>query len=390
MTTTSKKLISFLTGTRADFGKLKPLIQSVADSGELRYEVVATGMHMLKKYGLTIGEIYKSGFDNVFPIFNQESSSAEKMDITLANTIIPLSHYLNEKQPDLLIIHGDRIETLAGAIAGCLNNFRVAHVEGGELSGTIDESIRHAISKLVPLHLVSNVSARSRLIQMGELPESIFVIGSPEVDIMTGNTLPSIDAVKNHYKIPFEKYAILVYHPVTTEIEDIDKNIKELVDAVDQLDNNFIIIEPNNDIGAERIRYGFSRLKGRKNIKIFPSLRFEYYLALLQNCEFFIGNSSSGVREAPVFGVPTLNMGTRQHHRSSAASIVNVKESAGAIVQAARNIGSAPKSKSNIFGDGNAARRFSEVISQVQFWELPLQKQFVGLDSSGERSVPCK
>ena len=116
MTTTSKKSISFLTGTRADFGKLKPLIQSVADSRELRYEVVATGMHMLKKYGLTIGEIYKSGFENVFPIFNQESSSAEKMDITLANTIIPLSHYLNEKQPDLLIIHGDRIETLAGAI----------------------------------------------------------------------------------------------------------------------------------------------------------------------------------------------------------------------------------------------------------------------------------
>jgi len=116
MTTTSKKLISFLTGTRADFGKLKPLIQSVADSGELRYEVVATGMHMLKKYGLTIGEIYKSGFDNVFPIFNQESSSAEKMDITLANTIIPLSHYLNEKQPDLLIIHGDRIETLAETV----------------------------------------------------------------------------------------------------------------------------------------------------------------------------------------------------------------------------------------------------------------------------------
>ena len=160
MATTSKKSISFLTGTRADFGKLKPLIQSVADSRELRYEVVATGMHMLKKYGLTIGEIYKSGFENVFPIFNQESSSAEKMDITLANTIIPLSHYLNEKQPDLLIIHGDRIETLAGAIAGCLNNFRVAHVEGGELSGTIDESIRHAIYKLAQLHFISKFYVR--------------------------------------------------------------------------------------------------------------------------------------------------------------------------------------------------------------------------------------
>ena len=180
-----KKKITFLTGTRADFGKLKPLISTIAeDADRYSYEIIATGMHLLKKYGNTIGEIRKAGFDNIVPMFNQEGLATDRMDTVLANTISPLSHYFSENKPDLFVIHGDRVESLAGAISGALNNIRVAHIEGGEISGTIDESIRHAVSKLVPLHFVSNDAARARLIQMGEDRTSIFQIGSPEVDVM--------------------------------------------------------------------------------------------------------------------------------------------------------------------------------------------------------------
>ena len=147
------------------------------------------------------------------------------MDITVANTIIPLSHYINERDPDLIVIHGDRVETLAGAIAGSLNNVAVAHVEGGEISGTIDESIRHAVSKMAHYHFVSNENSKKRLLQMGEEEDRIFVIGSPEVDIMEGGNLPTIEAALSRYSVPFNSYGLVIYHPVTTDVMNTEEKI---------------------------------------------------------------------------------------------------------------------------------------------------------------------
>ena len=372
----SRKKITFLTGTRADFGKLKPLIQSIAqNSSQYSYEIIATGMHLLEKYGSTIGELHKAGFENVVPMFNQEGLATDKMDAILANTITPLSHYFNEKKPDLFIVHGDRVESLAGAISGTLNNIRVAHIEGGEISGTIDESIRHAISKLVPLHLVSNVAAKRRLLQMGEREDSIFQIGSPEVDVMLGQDLPALQAVKNHYRIEFSEYALAMYHPVTTEVGQIEEYAKNVVDAILQANENFILIEPNNDLGAPLIRKELERLKGLDRIKIFPSLRFEYYLTLLKNCKYFLGNSSSGVREAPVFGVPSINLGTRQSGRSASPGIIDSPEITEEIIIA---INSVPKRApvNRAFGTGSAALAFSRALESTEFWSVPLQKRF--------------
>ena len=197
-----------------------PLIRETISCGLYDVEIVATGMHLLRRYGYTLNEIYKSGFDNVFPIFNQDASTSEKMDIVLANTIVQLSHYVNEKSPDLLVAHGDRVETLASAIVCSLNNIYLAHVEGGELSGHVDGTMRHSISKLAQVHLVANEDAKSRLVQMGECDDSIHVIGSPEVDIMLGGHLPEFDYVQERYDVPFgpREYAIFVYHPVHSEI----------------------------------------------------------------------------------------------------------------------------------------------------------------------------
>jgi len=155
------KKIVFLTGTRADFGKLKSLMTISQSSDNFEVHIFATGMHLIDKYGKTINEIYKSGFNNIFPFINHDD--IVHMDRNLAKTIDGFSHYISEIKPDLIVVHGDRIEAMAGAIVGSLNNILVAHIEGGEVSGTIDELIRHSISKLSHIHLVSNIEAKKQI-----------------------------------------------------------------------------------------------------------------------------------------------------------------------------------------------------------------------------------
>ena len=218
------KKILFITGTRADFGKLKPLMQSVDKSKTFSCNIFVTGMHLLSRYGSTHDEIRKSGFKNLYLFMNQIAiSENHQMDMILGKTIEGLGHYVREFKTDLIVVHGDRVEALAGAVVGALNNILVCHIEGGELSGTVDELIRHSITKLSHVHFVANDTARNRLIQMGESINSVFIIGSPEVDIMLSETLPAIEDVKRRYDIQFDDYNIFIYHPVTTELNDLQK-----------------------------------------------------------------------------------------------------------------------------------------------------------------------
>lgn len=217
----SQKKILFLTGTRADFGKIKSLIQTLEIQQDFEVFVFVTGMHLQELYGYTLIEIERRNFKNVFTFENHTHETT--MDLTLAKTIEGLSGYCKTINPDMIVVHGDRVETLAGAIVGSLNNILVAHIEGGEVSGTVDELIRHSVSKLSHVHFVSNVEAKKRLLQMGEIHESIFMIGSPDIDIMFSNQLPDLKKVKEYYNIDFEQYAIVMFHPVTTEIKDMQR-----------------------------------------------------------------------------------------------------------------------------------------------------------------------
>jgi UDP-N-acetylglucosamine 2-epimerase (hydrolysing) len=278
----------------------------------------------------------------------------------------------------MIIVHGDRVEALAGAIVGALNNILVAHIEGGELSGTVDELIRHAVSKLAHLHFVSNDEAKKRLIQMGEIDDSVFVIGSPDIDVLLSDTLPSLEQVKQRYEINFEEYGVFTYHPVTTEVTSLDSHINTVIDALEKIKMNFVVIYPNNDMGSEIIFKALKRLENNSKYKIFPSLRFEFFLTLLKNASVVIGNSSAGIREAPVFGVPSINIGTRQKNRFLSTSIVNVDEDEKMIIEAFNNL---PRryEPSYHFGDGNSAEKFMEIINNGRIWKTPCQKQFQDL-----------
>ena len=270
------KKIVFLTGTRADFGKLKSLMKITQKHENFDVHIFVTGMHMDAQYGSTVNEVYKSGFKNIHTFRNYEK--AEHMDRTLAKTITGFSDFISEQNPDMIIVHGDRVEALAGAIVGSLNNVLVSHIEGGEISGTVDELIRHSVSKLSHLHLVSNELAKKRLIQMGELDSSVYIIGSPDLDLMNPKALPELKHVKEYYEIPFDTYAIAMYHPVTTQYDTIKEHIQIFVDSLIDSDKNYILIYPNNDLGTNEILEEYSRLKENERFKIYPSLRFEYFL----------------------------------------------------------------------------------------------------------------
>jgi len=372
----NRKKIVFLTGTRADFGKLKSLIQITQKSDKFDVHIFATGMHLNPLYGATVDEIEKSGFKNIYKFINHDD--IEHMDRTLAKTIDGFSHYVKLINPDLIVVHGDRVEALAGAIVGSLNNILVAHIEGGEISGTVDELIRHAVSKLAHIHFVANEEAKRRLIQMGEIKESIFVIGSPDLDLMNSKNLPSIEEAKKYYDIEFKNYAIAMFHPVTTEYDKIQKYAENFVDALIESKLNYIIIYPNNDLGSIEILNEYKRIEKNKNFKIFPSIRFEYFLVLLKNAKFIIGNSSAGIREAPYYNVPSIDIGTRQNNRAKIDSIIHCdykKEDILYAIEKVKNL-KLNKIQKNYFGEGNSDKLFFKIINSNKIWDVSCQKQF--------------
>ncbi len=370
------KSIVFITGTRADYGKLKPLMQAVEQSERFTLYIYISGMHLLEKYGGTYHEVIKDGYNHVQVAFGQHFS--DSMSYNTGNVICDLTGYVNSIQPDLIVVHGDRIDALAGAIVGALNNIRVAHIEGGEVSGTIDESIRHAISKFAHFHFVSNEDARTRLIQLGEAQENIHVIGSPDIDIMLSPDLPSLEQSKKRYDIPFGQYGILMYHPVTTEFPVIRDYIRELVDAVIASGRHYIVIYPNNDLGTEIILSEYHRLEKNPNFRIFPSIRFEYFLTFLRHAQFMIGNSSAGIRETCVYGVPSIDIGNRQSGRylpDKVRNIQHVNADRDEILSAIHDI-DRYRIPSRDFGNGNSTALFMDILSKDTLWNSSLQKRF--------------
>jgi UDP-N-acetylglucosamine 2-epimerase (hydrolysing) len=345
--------------------------------------VYVTGMHLMQEYGFTLDEIKMDGYKNIYVPPNFKTTV--NMDENLAQTILGFSAFVKETKPDLIIVHGDRIEPLAGAIVGVLNNVKVAHIEGGEVTGTADEFMRHAISKLSIMHFVANNEAKYRLIQLGEHENSIYITGSPDIDIMLSDTLPAYETVKQKHRIEFETYAIFIYHPVTTSI-NLEYEVSQVISAVIASSENYIVIYPNNDSGSQIICDAIKTLENNKHFIFFKSLPFEDFLQLLKNAKFIIGNSSAGIREACVYGIPAIDIGTRQNNRYVPGALKNIQhaeENKEKILQCIKETNQF-RFSSNYFGSGKSARLFLEAIRNSGGVTTDLQKTFVDMDVTSQ------
>ncbi|MFY4724215.1 UDP-N-acetylglucosamine 2-epimerase [Campylobacter jejuni] len=367
------KKIVFVSGTRADFSKIKSLMMKVENSNEFELFIFVTGMHMSKKFGSTYIEIEKCGFKNIYKYINHDKYY--QMDKALSSTIDGFSKFIHEVEPDLIIVHGDRVEPLAAAIVGSLNNILVAHIEGGEISGTIDDSLRHAISKLAHIHLVNDKFAKRRLTQLGEDKKSIFIIGSPDLELLN-NTI-SLDEAKKYYDIKFKNYAIAIFHPVTTEINSLYKQSEEFVNALIKSGKNYIVIYPNNDLGFELILQNYEKIKNNDKFRIFPSLRFEYFISLLKNADFIIGNSSCIIKEALYLGVNGILVGSRQDGRTDIDKITKVKANQEDILEAILNLNIHNNPINKQLEILNSSEEFYQLLKNKSLFSINKQKIFM-------------
>jgi len=372
-----KKKILFITCTRADYGKLKSTIINIQKNNNFISGVFVSGMHNMKRYGSTYEEIINDKIHGIYRYSNQTKNM--RMDEILMSTMRGFSPFLIRYNPDLVIVHGDRIEPLACALSSLLNNFLVAHIEGGEVSGTVDEMLRHSISKISHLHLVSNKTARKRLIQMGENKKYIFEVGSPDVDLILSDSLPKLDSARKRYNISFGKFSIVIIHPVTTNLKNVKRESEIFFSALVKTNLNYIVLFPNNDLGSEMILKEIHKLKSNNRFKIFPSIRFEYYLTLLKNSQFIIGNSSSGIMEAPYYGVTTINIGNRQSNRLKTKLIKNISFNEKKIIKMVDQVKNRKIIKRKFFGDGNSAEKIEKLLLSNKIWNVNKQKSFIDL-----------
>ncbi len=370
-----KKKIVFITSTRADFGKMKSVINQVYKNKKFDPQIFITGMHMDKKLGSTWEEVTKI-FKKIKIVKFKNKNEKEGFDVAFSNTIKEFSKFVRKVKPNLIIVHGDRLEALAAAIVGSINQVLVAHIEGGERSGTVDEHIRHSITKLSHLHFVSNLDAKKRLIKLGEDRKKIFITGSPDIDLMKLNKLPTFQEVQKRYGLKFQNYILFMFHPVTGQTNKLAKQMDTLIKAIKSSKMNTVIIYPNNDPGYDLIIKKIKKnFKNPEKFKTFLSMRFEYFLRTLKESSVIIGNSSAGFYEAPVFGVPTINVGNRQKNRGNFNSIYNVDFNQKRIINLIKLLNKKKFKNLKIFGKGNSAKMISKILLKKTTWDTDFQKQ---------------
>ena len=381
---TGRKLL-FVTGTRADYGKLEPLARAAQVAGYV-IGFFITGMHMMSRYGETKLEVKRFAGADFFEFVNQREGDPQ--DFILAKTVMGFSDFVHEHRPDLVIVHGDRVEALAASIVCAMKYIPSAHIEGGEVSGTIDESIRHCNTKLCAAHFVSCEAARARVLALGEDPQRIHAIGSPELDAHARPSGVTLDEVRRYYEIPSADFGIAVFHPVTSEAGTMQAQAESLFGRLEASGKCFVVIAPNNDPGTEGIFSVLQRLPAQR-FRLIPSMRFSYFSELMRHAAVMVGNSSAGVREAPFLGLPSLDVGSRQHRRAAAPSITAVSAfDTEAIDHFLAHAWGRRFAPDHSFGTGHAAEAFVQVLAQPAFWDRSLQKAFGG--GEGARTTSAK
>jgi len=370
-----KRKICIVTGTRADYGIYYPVMKAIKSSKNLELQIVATCMHLMKEFGMTVREIKKEGFKvnkEVDISYSQDTGLA--MADSVGRGICGLSKAFSVLKPDLVMVLGDRGEMLAAAIAADYLNIPIAHLHGGEISGHIDGILRHAITKLSHLHFTATESAKKRIIRLGEDPSRVFRVGAPAIDRILKENLPSRAVLEKKYKIGRqEPFLLLVQHPVSTQMSSASRQISATIEAVKSTGIRTIILYPNADAGGREMIRVIKRSAGSNGITAYKSIPHKDYLGLMKSASVLVGNSSSGIIEAPSFRTPVVNIGIRQEGRERAANIINCSDNRSDI---RRTLNKALNDKvykakikirnmTNPYGDGNAAARILKVLEKA-------------------------
>ncbi len=333
-----KKTIAVLTATRAEYGLLRPLIERICADKDLELALLVSGTHLSAEFGNTCQEILDDGFPIAvkIPILEEEDTAAA-VSKTMANALERFGRYFEEHRADMLIVLGDRYETIAVCLAAMNARIPIAHIHGGEITeGAVDDAIRHAITKLGYLHFPATQEYARRIIQMGETPDRVFAVGALGVENSKRVPLLSKEELEADLAFSLEKpYAVVTYHPVTLEDSDSGSQFQELLDALDGFDMKYLITKANADRNGRVINQMIDQYAGtHENVYATASLGMRRYLSAVKYCTMVIGNSSSGIIEAPSFQVPTVDIGDRQKGRTAAESVIHCETNTEAIHRA--------------------------------------------------------
>ncbi|MDO8463824.1 MAG: UDP-N-acetylglucosamine 2-epimerase [Gallionella sp.] len=382
----SKRTICIVTGSRAEYGLLYWLMKEIQADLDLQLQIVATGMHMSPEFGLTYKTIEADGFAidaKVEMLLSSDSPVGIAKSIGLG--VIGFADALDRLKPDIMVLLGDRYEILAAAQAAMVARIPIAHIAGGDVTeGAFDEAIRHSITKMAHLHFVTNETSVRRVRQLGENPEHIFNVGSPGLDYIKRMQLLGRSELEEALNFKFmEKNLLVTFHPVTLETQPAEMQLQELLTALDSLGENIGIIftKPNSDTdGRTIIRLMDSYVATHPNAKAYTSLGQTRYLSVMAQVDAVVGNSSSGLYEAPSFGKPTVNIGDRQKGRLQASSVINCRQEAGAIAEAIlQALASDCSGAVNPYGDGNSSVRIKDRLKQIVEPSALLKKHFFDL-----------
>ncbi len=387
------KKIAVITSTRADYGLLQPLVIELRkkEDNNFKVEFVVTGTHLSEEYGYTVNEIEKAGvrIDKRVSI-GVGTLNALNIAQNEADAVVRFTELFEKEKYDAICILGDRYEMLMVAIAALNTNTPVFHLCGGDTTeGAVDEAIRHAITKMSYLHFVTNEESRKRVIQLGESPDRVFNVGSTSIDNIKKLDLLEKKSVLESIGLDDCNYIVGTYHPVTLEDGDVEKDIMEFIHALEEFrDIRFIITKSNADKGGQYINEVFDRESHCvDNLSVYDSLGVVKYLSLMKHAICVIGNSSSGIIEAPAMHVTTINIGDRQKGRAQCDSIINCGKRKEEIIATIKNvIKGRYKEKTlnavNPYGNGDAAIQISDIISKVlDNKDIELKKAFYIYDT---------
>lgn len=375
------KKICFVIFSSANYNSIKSVILEAKKSKRFTVQVVVGASALQVKFGGVVDRILKDGIKIDFKIENQFSTSElSSMVKTTGLGMIELSEIFNKLSPDVVFTVGDRYETMATAIAASYMNILVAHTMGGEVTGTLDESVRHAITKLSHLHFVSNKDSMKRVIKLGEEPSRVYDVGCPRNDLIK-NILK-----KNNFNKEFkflsqkgvgdinsisqnDDYFVTLYHPVTTELDKNEQTIINIVNATSKFNIKNILIWPNSDAGSEQISQKLRTLRELNaihNYKILKNLPIEYYIPLIKHSKCLIGNSSSAIRDGSFVGVPAVNVGTRQNNRLFCSNVVQSGADEKSIFKSIKLQLQKKYKPSNLYGNGDASKKIIKILKKIE------------------------